>query len=74
MAVRRFPPGRRAADDAIWLKFARKDPWLTRFVAKPWPGTPNALGTGQPVLMGPIAPGRVATVELTPRRWQSPAG
>ena len=74
MAVRDFPAlGRRAANDAIWLKFARKDPWLTRFVANPWPGGPNALGTGQPILMGPVAPRGVATVELIRSRWQSPA-
>lgn len=74
MGVRDFPIlGRRAANDAIWLRFARKDPWLTRFVANPGPGTPNALGTGQPVLMGPVSPVRMATVDLLKPRWQSPA-
>jgi hypothetical protein len=74
MALRDFPAlGRKAADDAIWLRFARKDPWLARFVANPGPAVPKALSTGMPILKGPIAPVQVAAVELPKPRWQSPA-
>jgi hypothetical protein len=74
MAVQDFPVlSRRSANDAIWLKFARLDPWLKKFVANPGPDTPNAPGTGQPVLMGPVAPTPTSTISLHSRRWQSPA-